>query len=242
VEAMGKAAFIPQRVLGLILVAGSASPVFAQEITWQFDYAKARQESQQKQRPLLLDIGTSNCFWCKRLDAVTFRDPAVIKLVSEQFVAIRIDAEKDADLARALQIESYPTLVLAAPDGKILFTRPGFVEPAPFMQQLQTALARLPRPKPADDSRRQVREALATLASQAKNDPAKLGAVCDDLAATLAELHLQLAESLLRGGQSQQAIVCLQKVVQDAPQSQHAQMALDRLLQLQTRDRPPTGN
>ncbi len=242
VQAMGKAAFFAQAVLGMLLVASSASPALAQEITWRYDYATARLESEQKQRPILLDFGTSNCFWCKRLDAVTFRDPAVSKLVNEQFVAVKIDAVKDTELTRALQIESYPTLVFATQDGKILGMHAGFVDPGAFMQQLQNVLASLAPLGRVDPSRKQRQEALAALARQAKGDPAQLGAVCDDLAATLAELHLEMAENLLRRGQSQQAIVCLQKVVQASPQSQHAQMAQARLLQLQPRDRLPTGN
>jgi thioredoxin-related protein len=236
---MGKAAFLAQTILGILLLACPISRAFAQEIAWRSDYAAARQEAQQKQRPLLLDFGTTNCFWCKRLDAVTFRDPTVSKLVREHFVAVKIDAEKDAELARLLRIESYPTLVFAAPDGKILGQHAGFMEPAPFMHQLQTVLASTPPPRQVDPSRKQVREALAALASQAKSDPAQLAAVCDELAATLAELHLELAECLLRRGQSQQAIVCLQRAVQAAPQSQPAQMAQARLLQLQKPAGPP---
>ena len=96
---------------------------------------EARQEAKDKQRPIVLDFGTSNCFWCKKLDITTFRDPAITKLLAERFVVAKIDAEKDAALAQQLGISSYPTLVFATPDGKILGKHEGYVEVARFNQQ-----------------------------------------------------------------------------------------------------------
>src|SRR4051812_12059200 len=48
----------------------------AQEVSWRNDYNRARQEAAEKGVPLLIDIGTENCYWCKQLDLRTFKDPA----------------------------------------------------------------------------------------------------------------------------------------------------------------------
>jgi thioredoxin-like negative regulator of GroEL len=124
--------------LGLLAVGLGAS---AQSPSWRSDYGSARREATDKQRPILLDFGTENCFWCKRLDATTFRDPNIANLINEQFIPLKIDAEREAVLAQKLQIQSYPTLVLAAPDGKILTVIEGFVEPAKLLPHLNAAVA-----------------------------------------------------------------------------------------------------
>ena len=127
-------------ILGIVCFF-AASSLQAEEIQWRADYAAARQEARESNRPLLMDFGTANCTWCKKLDASTFRDPAVIKQINEQFIAVKVDADKSRELTTALNIDSFPTLVFAAPDGKILGMQKGFVEAAAFNQQLRHAHA-----------------------------------------------------------------------------------------------------
>ena len=104
----------------LLFIIHHSSFIVAQEVEWRTDYNKARQEATEKNRPLMLYFGTDNCVHCKRLDATTFRDPAVVAVLNKSFVPLRIDAEKNSALAEALRVERFPTLLLAAPDGKIL--------------------------------------------------------------------------------------------------------------------------
>src|SRR5439155_25289116 len=112
----------------------------AEEVQWRADYNKARQDATQTNRPLLLDFGTEDCFYCKKLDATTFRDPAVVATLNKSFVAIKIDAGRHTALADALRVERYPTLVLAAPAGKILATQEGYLDASRCHELLQRPL------------------------------------------------------------------------------------------------------
>src|SRR5262245_37499880 len=109
--------------LSLLVSVSSAS---AEEVSWRHDYAHARKEAEEKNRPLLLDFGTESCFWCKRLDATTFKDAAVVELLAQRFIPLKIDAHKESQLASSLQINSYPTIIIGAPDGRILGTIIGY--------------------------------------------------------------------------------------------------------------------
>jgi thioredoxin-related protein len=137
------ACFLPLALVLLPLPARAA-----QEVAWRMDYNTARREANEKNRPLVIDFGTENCLWCKKLDALTFKDPTVASLMNERFIPLRIDAEKDAPLATALRIQSYPTIVLASADGKILDMQEGFLEAPRFVDKLQRVLATLPSPTP----------------------------------------------------------------------------------------------
>src|SRR5579863_2563977 len=64
----------------------------AEEVAWRSDYNAARQEAKDKKRPILLDFTTENCFWCNKLESTTYRDPAVLKLMNEHFVPLKLDA------------------------------------------------------------------------------------------------------------------------------------------------------
>lgn len=126
--------------------------LFAQEVPWRLDYNAARKEAREKNKPIVLDFGTMDCFWCKKLDMTTFRDPAIVKALTEQFIPVKINADKDMTLAQALGINSYPTLVFAAPNGKILSQQDGYVDAAQFNQLLQRYQADAARPTTAAEA------------------------------------------------------------------------------------------
>jgi thioredoxin-like negative regulator of GroEL len=135
-------------VLLTVLLTGAA-PGRGQDVEWRSDYNAARREAAAKNRPLVIDFGTENCIWCKRLDASTFKDPSVVSVMNERFVPLKIDGERDAPLASALRIQSYPTVVLASADGKILDMHEGFLEAPRFMEKLQKVLVSTEKPAPA---------------------------------------------------------------------------------------------
>ena len=118
-----------------------ASAVHGEGVTWLGDYSTARREAHDKNLPLVIDFSTQNCVWCRKLEATTFRDPYVVKMLSERFVALRLDGEKDASIAKSLNITGYPTLVFADPDGKILAKQDGYMDANEFGQQLGRVLA-----------------------------------------------------------------------------------------------------
>jgi thioredoxin-like negative regulator of GroEL len=137
---------------GVLLALALGAPAFAQapaadEVRWRHDYNLARREAHEKNLPLVLDFGTENCYWCLQLDKITFRDPKVIAVMNEQFIPLKIDANREPQLTQALRIESYPTLVMAGPDGKILNSVVGFQDAAKFQELLQRVLATVTPPE-----------------------------------------------------------------------------------------------
>src|SRR5262245_57041896 len=125
---------------GLLLLAlpGRAQ---AQGVAWRYDYPSARREATEKGRPIVLDFGTESCFWCKQLDQRTFADPAVVHLLNQQFVPVKVDANRSPALAEALRIQNFPTLVFASSDGRVLGSQEGFVEAAALKDLLDRVLA-----------------------------------------------------------------------------------------------------
>ena len=49
-------------------------------------------------KPLIIDVYTDWCGWCKRMDATTFKDPRVAEYVSANFYAVKLDAEQKGDI------------------------------------------------------------------------------------------------------------------------------------------------
>jgi thioredoxin-related protein len=65
----------------------------AQEIRWM-TWEEAVTANAKKPKKIFVDVYTEWCGWCKRMDATTFKDPAVIALMNEKFYAVKLDAEQ----------------------------------------------------------------------------------------------------------------------------------------------------
>jgi thioredoxin-related protein len=138
------------RLLAYLLVTATCCLVparaAAEDVSWRYDYNTARKEAQEKNRPLILDFMTTHCRYCDLLDSTTFRDPVVVSIMNDRFVPLKVDAEQNSLLAEALRIERYPTMVLAAPDGKILGTLEGYRDAETLVGILQRAVASVTNP------------------------------------------------------------------------------------------------
>src|SRR5262245_57412036 len=134
------------RPLALLAALALPSWAAAQEVQWRYDYNAARKEAEKRGLPMMLDFGTENCHFCVKLDETTFKDPAVVRVLNERFIPLKIDAGKEPALAQMLQVHLYPTLILAGPDGKILNTIEGYRDAGQFHESLQRVLASVTDP------------------------------------------------------------------------------------------------
>ena len=123
--------------LASLLLCAGAPHAAAQEIDWRTDYGKARKEAMQKGLPLVIDFSTENCFWCKQLELRTFSDAGVIDMLNGHCVPLHIDAGRNPELIDKMNIQSFPTLVYASPEGRVLGYQEGFIEAPVFRDQVQ---------------------------------------------------------------------------------------------------------
>ena len=116
----------------------------ADKVEWRTDYDVARKEAVDKGKPLFLDFGTEDCVHCKRLHTSTFKDPAVIRLLNENFVPLKVDANREPRLTQVLRIQAFPTIILAGSDGKIHAWVEGYMDAGRLSEHLLRATANRP--------------------------------------------------------------------------------------------------
>jgi thioredoxin-related protein len=122
------------------------------QVKWEAPTTAAKLAAQQG-KPLLIEVYTNWCGWCKRMEEETFADPAVVRYVGANFVAMRIDAESDKkvlfdgreiscrELARSvLRINNYPSVVYVA-NGQVSVI-PGYQKPADLQKFLNNFMAK----------------------------------------------------------------------------------------------------
>lgn len=107
-------------------------------------------------KKVFVDVYTDWCGWCKRMDANTFSDPEVSRMLNADFYAVKLDAEQEGELEYAgktytfrpggrrgvhgLAAEllggrlGYPSVVFLDEDSDVIQSVPGYQEPEAFQK------------------------------------------------------------------------------------------------------------
>lgn len=104
-------------------------------------------------KPALVDFYATWCGPCIQMDRTTFRDAAVVARLTEDFVPIRVDVDRQTDLAERYFIGTYPTMVLVDGDGKEISRRTGGVGARGLLEWLESVMPAVPATGPVARSR-----------------------------------------------------------------------------------------
>lgn len=122
---------------GLVL-AGSLTPGAVPWEPWSDQaFARARAEK----RLVLLDVGAEWCHWCHVMDDTTYREPAVLRLLSDRYVPVRVDADAQPDLANRYEDYGWPATIVLDGDGRELVKFRGYIAPERMRSMLEGVLA-----------------------------------------------------------------------------------------------------
>ena len=100
-------------------------------------------------RPVLVDVYTDWCGWCRRMDKDVYGRDDVRAYLSRRFVTVRLDAEAstpatyddrpytESSLAARFRVTGYPTTVFLKADGEHMVNVPGYIPADRFLLLLQ---------------------------------------------------------------------------------------------------------
>ncbi len=130
------------------LVFGITGSVLAQEKIQWMDITEMEAAVANDPKPVFIDMWTTWCGWCKRMDATTFKDPKIIAYINANFYPVKFNGERKEDVvfkqktysfvakgrrgyhelaAAILQGQmSYPTFVILTEEFQILQSIKGY--------------------------------------------------------------------------------------------------------------------
>lgn len=79
----------------LLLFGGSAPRPTGDAVSWM-TVEQAADKLQHDQRPVLIDLYTTWCGWCKEMDKKTYSNKKVAAYLEEKFYTVKVDAETHA--------------------------------------------------------------------------------------------------------------------------------------------------
>lgn len=147
-------------IIGLIGVLGlGLNPVSGQEETQKIQWMsweEAVEKSRTEPKKVMLDVYTSWCVWCKRMDSSTLQEPAIVEYINEHYYPVKLNAEYREEITyedkvyrfvrsgrngyHELAAEllngrlSFPTIVFMDENLEIIQSIAGYKTPAQFMR------------------------------------------------------------------------------------------------------------
>lgn len=127
-------------ILASVALVVGASKLFAPRelVPWQSDLQAARDLSAKTKKPVLAYFTAEWCGPCQEMRRSVFSDHAVAD-ATRKVIPVRIDVDRQAQVAQRFQIEAMPTFILISPSGQILRTQMGAMSAGDFIQWLQGA-------------------------------------------------------------------------------------------------------
>ena len=131
-----------------VALCGAALPARAAGPTWK-DWNSGLKEASAAGKPVLVDIYTDWCTWCKRMDQDVYARPEVKQYLAEHFVTVKLNAEYSTaasyegksytsrTLAQRFRVNGYPTTIFLRANGSHIANVPGYVPADRFLLLLR---------------------------------------------------------------------------------------------------------
>src|SRR5271154_4945363 len=101
---------------------------------WSDDvFAQAKREH----KFVLLDLEAVWCHWCHVMDANTYSNPEVIKLLQAHYITVKVDQDSRPDLSNRYEDFGWPATIVFDGNGQEIVKRQGYLDPDEMASMLQ---------------------------------------------------------------------------------------------------------
>lgn len=98
------------------------------EVNW-VTFEEAVELNKKDPKPVLIDVYTDWCGWCKKMDKTTYQNDLLVKYINENFHAVKLDGEEKKDIVfkdhtfkfKKQGKRGYNEFVAALLDGKLSY-------------------------------------------------------------------------------------------------------------------------
>ncbi len=127
-------------VLSALVLIWLARSAFCAGIDWK-PYNEGMQQAREQNKKVFLHFRTDWCRFCSQMEQQTFSDASVIGFLTDHFVSIKVDGDREKDVGRAYKIVGYPDTRFLDGAGREVYKLPGMVAPDVllfFLQYIQS--------------------------------------------------------------------------------------------------------
>lgn len=122
--------------LGL-MIPGLVGTAWATDGVRWYDYEEGKALMQSEGKKGFLNFYADWCKYCKVMDAETFSNAAVVAYLNRNFVAMKVNSDKDTQRASAYGVQGLPSSWFLTADGQRISNRPGLIPPKEMLNILK---------------------------------------------------------------------------------------------------------
>ena len=126
-----------------ILLLGNVLDMQAQGVAFRnVSWADLKQQAQTEKKAIFIDVYTSWCGPCKKMDRDVFSKAEVGSYMNDKFVSAHVDAERQKDFGLFAEYtpSAFPTFYWLDAEGNLLDVESGFLPAEDFLKQSEKAL------------------------------------------------------------------------------------------------------
>ncbi|WP_435264115.1 thioredoxin family protein [Tenacibaculum sp. nBUS_03] len=84
-------------IIVVVLVVASISVKAQDKVKW-LTFEEAIEKNEKNPKPILIDIYTDWCGWCKKMDKTTYKNEVIVKYINENYYAVKLNGEEKKDI------------------------------------------------------------------------------------------------------------------------------------------------
>lgn len=121
-------------IIVVVLVVASISVKAQNKVKW-LTFEEAIEKNEKNPKPILIDIYTDWCGWCKKMDKTTYKNEVIVKYINENYYAVKLNGEEKRDINyqgrkfiyKAQGRRGYHELAAAIMNGKLSYPSTAFL-------------------------------------------------------------------------------------------------------------------
>lgn len=107
-----------------------------EEINW-VSYKEGMNRGNSENKKVFINFFATWCKYCKVMDKETFANQKIIDYINENFIPVKVDADKSREIARKYQVAGLPVVWFVESNGHPIGAQPGYVPPESLLPILK---------------------------------------------------------------------------------------------------------
>jgi thioredoxin 1 len=112
-------------------------------VKWLENLDSALEKAKSENKLIYIDFYTNWCTYCIEMNEKTYKDPLVVALLNEKFVAVKLNRNDPAnkEIIRQYRIYGQPVEMVITPDGEVIWGHTGYIDAEELYSYLMSALS-----------------------------------------------------------------------------------------------------
>ena len=125
---------------GLILIPHKPDAATAAKVKWH-TYKGGTDLARRQNKNMVIYFHADWCTYCGQMERETFGDAAVIEMLNNRAIAIKVDVDVEKRIARQFGVRGLPATFLLLNNGEQIGPLPGFIPPRAYLAMLSRILS-----------------------------------------------------------------------------------------------------